>query len=186
MKQKKYSIYVRLAMVNLLAILVVLGATAGVEAANQCPTGETGTPPNCQATSSSTSQTTPPTSSFNLDSVNTSHQCGSKDGAVKTSINFGCKGESCLTTHPDAAYCSGNNSGILDVTFAIIRFLSYGVGLVIIGSLVVAGIQYTSSQGDPKASAQAQERIKSTVIALLVFIFAYAILDYIVPAGFLK
>lgn len=126
--------------------------------------------------------------SFNIDNVSTQHQCGSGDGAVKTSINFGCKGESCLSTHPDPNYCARgvNASGILDVTFAIIRFLSYGVGLVIIASLVVAGIQYTTSQGDPKASAMAQERIKSTVIALIIFIFGYAILDYILPAGFLK
>jgi len=65
--------------------------------------------------------------------------------------------------------------------FAIIRFLTTGVGLVLIGSMVVAGIQYASSRGDPQATASALNRIMSNVIALLIFLFAYAILNYVIP-----
>lgn len=96
--------------------------------------------------------------------------CGRGANAVKTSISIGCKGE-------------GNP--ILDMLFAFIRFLSDGVGLVLVASLVWAGIQYTSSRGDPNASAEAMKRIQSVVIALLIFIFAYAILNYVVPGTFL-
>lgn len=96
--------------------------------------------------------------------------CGSGKNAVKTSIDFGCRGE-------------GNP--ILDMTFAIIRVLSDGVGIVIIGSIIVAGIQYSTSQGDPNASAQAMNRIRSALIALLIFVFAYAILNYVLPGQFL-
>ena len=74
----------------------------------------------------------------------------------------------------------------MDALFAIIRFLSIGVGLVIIGSLVVAGIQFTSSRGDPQGSANALKRVQSTFIALLLFLFTYAILNYIVPGQLLK
>jgi len=74
----------------------------------------------------------------------------------------------------------------MDITFAIIRFLSIGVGLVLVGSMVVAGIQYAGSRGDPNSTAQAQKRIASNVTALLIFIFAYAILNYVVPGAFLK
>jgi hypothetical protein len=70
--------------------------------------------------------------------------------------------------------------------FAIIRFLSVGVGLLVVASLVWAGVQYTSSRGDPAATAKAMERIQSTVLALIVYIFAAAILDYVIPQGFLK
>lgn len=96
--------------------------------------------------------------------------CGS-DPQVQTSVDFGCKGQ-------------GNP--ILDMTFGIIRFLSAGVGIVIVGSMVVAGIQYTSARGDPNASAKAKGRIQSNVIALLIFIFAYAILNYVIPGAVLK
>ena len=97
--------------------------------------------------------------------------CGTGSDSVKVSFDIGC---------------SGKGNPILDATFAIIRFLSDGVGLVIIASLVIAGIQYSSSKGDPQASEKAVKRMRSTVVALILFIFAYPLLNYLMPAGFLK
>jgi hypothetical protein len=96
--------------------------------------------------------------------------CGEGDTAYTPSIDLGCKGK-------------GN--AIMDLTFAIIRFISYGVGLVIVGSLTYAGIQYTGSRGDPNATALAVKRIQANVIALLLFIFAFAIVNYLIPGTFL-
>ncbi|MEO9179950.1 MAG: hypothetical protein ABI221_03660 [Candidatus Saccharimonadales bacterium] len=97
--------------------------------------------------------------------------CGGGDNAVTISLKIGCQHK-------------GNP--IVDMLFAIIRFLSLGVGIVVVGSIVVAGIQYTSSRGDPQAVKAAQGRITSTVIALLIYIFTFAILNWILPAGLLK
>jgi len=97
--------------------------------------------------------------------------CGKKSLEVSTAIDIGCK---------------GRGNPIADASFAIIRFLSYGVGLVVVGSIIVGGIQYSSSRGDPQATARAIERIRSTLIALIIFIFAFPILNYLIPAGFLK
>lgn len=98
--------------------------------------------------------------------------CGNaKDGAVQVSINIGCKGV-------------GNP--IMDALFAIIRFLSDGVGLVVIASIVWGGIQYSASRGNPQETAKAIERVRASLIALLIYIFGYAILNYIIPAGVLK
>ena len=98
--------------------------------------------------------------------------CGdnSHGGAVHTEIDFGCKG-------------AGNP--IADLLFAILRFLSDGVGLVLVASMVWAGIQYTSSRGDPQATAAALRRVRANVIALILFIFAYAILNFVVPGAVL-
>lgn len=97
--------------------------------------------------------------------------CGAGDNAVKTAIDIGCKG-------------LGNP--ILDALFAVIRFLTLGAGLVMIGSMIVAGIQYSASKGDPQATAAALKRIGSTFGALLLFIFIFAIANWLVPAGVLK
>jgi hypothetical protein len=96
----------------------------------------------------------------------------------------GGRGESGIKTSIDIG-CVGKGNPIADMTFAFIRVLSVGVGLVVVGSIIVAGIQYTTSRGDPKATAAAETRIKSSVVALLIYIFGYAILNYIIPAGFL-
>jgi type IV secretion system pilin len=107
---------------------------------------------------------------INTSTSSGAYHCGdTTHGEVFTSINIGCKGV-------------GNP--ILDMLFAFIRLLSDGVGILIIGSIVVAGIQYTASQGDPNASAAAIKRIRTSLIALLIFIFAYAMLNYVIPAGF--
>jgi len=97
------------------------------------------------------------------------HYCGTGKDRVETMLDFGCKGQS---------------TAIIDILFAIIRFLSAGVGIIIIGSTVYAGIQYITSRGDPQATAKAIARVRNNVIALGLFIFAYAILNYLIPAGF--
>jgi hypothetical protein len=82
--------------------------------------------------------------------------------------------------------CKQEGNPIADATFAIIRFLSDGVGLVVIGSIIYGGIQYSASRGDPQAAAAAIGRIRSSLIALLIFVFAYAILNYIIPGSVLQ
>lgn len=99
------------------------------------------------------------------------YTCGSGTDSVQMSIDIGC-------AHKGGA--------ITDAVFAIIRLLSDGVGLVVVGSIIVGGIQYTASAGDPGATSRAVGRIRESLIALLIFIFGYAILNFVIPAGFLK
>jgi|GEM_PF-914260 len=112
--------------------------------------------------------------------ANTSYQCGSGANAVHTSINIGCYGANCQSKNIHGC------SALLDATFAIIRFLSAGVGIVVIASVIWAGIQYTSARDDPSAVGKAKSRIVTSLSALGLFIFGYAILNYVIPAGFFK
>lgn len=105
-------------------------------------------------------------------------QCGSGKNKVETSIDIGCRGEACHTSNPDGC------SALVDAVFAIIRLLSAGVGIVIIGSTIFAGIQYTTANGDAGAVTKAKGRIRGNLVALAIFIFGYAILNYVIPAGF--
>lgn len=119
-----------------------------------------------------------------------SYQCGTGSDKQITSIDFGCKGDACIASAHNStavpAYCLQNTSPITDLLFSLIRFLSDGVGLVIIGSIIFAGIQYTTAGGDPQNVAKAVKRIRSSITALIFFIFIYAILNYLIPAGFFK
>jgi hypothetical protein len=107
---------------------------------------------------------------FSLGDPSGQYYCGSQP-KVAVSIDFGCEGK-------------GNP--VVDIVFAIIRFLSAGVGIAVVASLVWAGVQYTASRGDPAATAKAVERMRNTVIALIAFIFLAALLDYVIPTGFLN
>ena len=111
--------------------------------------------------------------------------CGSGSGYVQTSFDFGCKGNACPTDKSlGSGYCSTAHSGITDLLFAIIRFLSDGVGLLIVLSVTIGGVQYITSRGEPQGTQAAIKRLTSSMVALLVFIFAYAILNYVIPGGF--
>lgn len=112
------------------------------------------------------------TTKIDVDAQTSGQPCGADgQGRIDPVIDLGCKGV-------------GNP--ILDITFAVMRFLSVGAGLVIIGSMIVAGIQYTASKGDPQATGAAMKRIVSNASALAFFVFAYAILNWVVPNGVLQ
>ncbi len=99
---------------------------------------------------------------------NKPYTCGSGANAIKTSFNFGCKGV-------------GNP--IVDLAFAFIKFLTYGVGLVLIASIIYAGIMYTSSSGNPENTAAAKKRILNAFIGLIFYLLIFAALQYLVPGG---
>lgn len=105
-------------------------------------------------------------------------QCGKGgDNVVKTSFNFGCRGEN--DPRPQV-------NPIWDISFAIIRFLIAGIGIVAVISVIVAGIQYSAAQGNPQAIQASIKRIQSSVGALLLYIFAWALINFIVPGGIVR
>ena len=64
-----------------------------------------------------------------------------------------------------------------------IKFLSAMTGLIVVISIVVGGIQYSTAGGDPGKVAAAKTRITQAIIALLIFIFLLSFLQWVVPGG---
>lgn len=65
----------------------------------------------------------------------------------------------------------------------IILFLGAGVGLVIIIMIIIGGIQYITSGGDPNHVNEAKKRIANALLALITWILIYAFLNWIMPGG---
>jgi hypothetical protein len=134
--------------------------------------------------------TTQPNGTFNTgDNTDLGNNSGHTDKSTKT-INDTCGG---TVDGDDESVglsinigCRGKGNPVTDMLFAVIRILSDGVGLIVVGSIIVGGIQYTGSRGDPQSTAMAVNRIRSSVFALIIFIFGYAILNFIIPQGFFK
>jgi hypothetical protein len=74
---------------------------------------------------------------------------------------------------------------ILKYTVAGINFLSALAGIALIASLMIAGFQYMTAQDDPGKVQKSKARIIQTLIALLLFIFMYSLLNFLVPGGVL-
>lgn len=65
----------------------------------------------------------------------------------------------------------------------VINFMSFGVGIIVVGMIIVGGIQYTTSGGVPQKIEAARKRITNAVIALVLYIFMFAILQWLIPGG---
>jgi hypothetical protein len=64
-----------------------------------------------------------------------------------------------------------------------IDFLAALVGLGTVISIVIGGIQYGSSGGDPGAVTAAKTRIRNSLIAFITFLFLFVLLQWLVPGG---
>lgn len=78
-----------------------------------------------------------------------------------------------------------NNCGIMRYLKIFINVLSALAGVVIVGSIVGGGIQYSMAGSDPQKVQAAKARIRNAIIALLFFLFGYGLLNYLVPGGVL-
>jgi hypothetical protein len=111
--------------------------------------------------------------------------CGTneeEDKNVHTKFDFGCLG----TNYAQTGQGPKNISPILDLTYAVVRFLSIGVGIVIAISIIMSGIQYSMSEGNAEVTQKAKSRIRSAVLGLAIYIFVFAIAQFLVPGGVFK
>lgn len=94
---------------------------------------------------------------------------------------------------PDQGITNDNcstNSDKCDLTAEyinpIINFLAILVGVIVVISVVLGGIQYSAAGDNPQAVSAARSRIINALIAALAFLFLWGFLQFIVPGGFLN
>ena len=83
-----------------------------------------------------------------------------------------------------AVDCGNASNPIYGYLRGIIIFLGGAIGLAVIITIIVAGIQYSSSAGNPANITKAKERLTNAVIGLVLYLFLAAILRYLVPQIF--
>lgn len=105
-----------------------------------------------------------------------------------------CPGDGCgkddegCKTDPDCNEddLTPENCGILDILLKLINALSALVGVVIVALIVVGGIQYSAAGDNPQSTAAAKKRIMNAIIALIMFVFMTAFLQWLIPGGVLN
>ncbi|MDB5182071.1 MAG: hypothetical protein JWP13_834 [Candidatus Saccharibacteria bacterium] len=86
--------------------------------------------------------------------------------------------EDCRT---DASQCNP----VAQYINPLINTLSAAAGIAVVIGIIIGGIQYASSGGDPQKAAAGKNHIKMSVIALIGFFFLYAFLQFLIPGGIL-
>lgn len=80
--------------------------------------------------------------------------------------------------------CNGNcGSGDIGGIFAVItNTLIYLIGAISVIMVIVGGLRYVLSNGDPKAAEGGRNTILYAVIGIVVSLMAYAIVNFVVKA----
>lgn len=80
--------------------------------------------------------------------------------------------------------CTNTNCNIF------IRYLNPAInlgailaGLAVVIGIIIGGIQYATSGGDPQKAATGKGHVKKAVIALIGFFFLYAFLRFLIPGN---
>lgn len=76
-----------------------------------------------------------------------------------------------------------NNPIMKKVILPFSQGLAALVGVVVVLSIVISGIQYSSARDNPQMVAAAKNRIVMSLLALLLLMFAGSILNWITPGG---
>lgn len=65
----------------------------------------------------------------------------------------------------------------------ITNFLSAAVAIVVIGVIIVGGIQYSMAGDNPSAVTAAKKRITDGLLALTAYLLIFSLLQWLIPGG---
>lgn len=78
--------------------------------------------------------------------------------------------------------CLDTNPIVTDLN-VIVNFLSAGVGIVVIATIIIGGIQYSLAGDKAEAVTKAKTRITNGLLALVIYILIFGFLQWVVPGG---
>jgi hypothetical protein len=86
----------------------------------------------------------------------------------------------CIGTGANTAGGSGQNGDLGGLIKTVVNTLLYVLGAAAVLMIVIGGIRYVTSQGDPAHIKSAKDTILYSVIGLIVAILAYALVNFVV------
>lgn len=79
----------------------------------------------------------------------------------------------------DSAVCKGKNDSASTLMTTVISTMLLLIGSIAVIMIIIGGIRYTTSNGDPSKVKSAKDTILYSVIGLVVAIGAYAIVKFV-------
>lgn len=87
---------------------------------------------------------------------------------------------SCSGANVSTALCADRSDNAQSMVGPIVSTLLFVVGIVSVIVIIIGGIMYITSAGDPGRAKKAKDTIMYAVIGLVVAIMAYAIVDFVI------
>lgn len=103
-------------------------------------------------------------------------------GAQPTALAVGgLVGKSC-SEGATSSLCTGTSASLGDTVKKLINTLLFVLGAVAVIVIIVGGIRYTTSDGDPGKIQSAKNVILYAVIGVIVSMLAYAIVNFVIDS----
>lgn len=102
--------------------------------------------------------------------------CSPNDPTCSTTSGD-CKGDGTIES------LNEKNCGIISYIVIITNVLSALVGVIIVTMIIWGGIQYSSAGSDPSKVQAARQKISNALVALVLFVFGFAIVQWLIPGG---
>lgn len=79
---------------------------------------------------------------------------------------------------------SSSNCNVVNLYLnPFIKLLSILVGVAVVLGIIIGGIQYAASGGDPQKVATAKLKIRNAIVALILFFFLNALIQFLIPGA---
>lgn len=83
-------------------------------------------------------------------------------------------------SNPGAAVCKSKGDDATNMIQVVLNILLYVLGIISVVMIVIGGIRFTTSNGDPAGTKTARMTIIYSVVGLVVAILSYAIVNLVV------
>lgn len=107
--------------------------------------------------------------------------CTCPSGQQAVSVPVNSNGSGCVPINARTTNLTHNPIFFYLRWFLI--FLGGGVGLAVVGGIVMGSYMYITARGNSAQVQKGQNTILNSVLGLILFIFMYAILQFLVPGG---
>lgn len=82
--------------------------------------------------------------------------------------------------------CDPTGDGsVWNLLATVVNFLAVGVGVVVLLGIIFGAFLYATSGGSADQAKRGIGYVRNAIIALLLFVFMYAIINFIIPGGLL-
>jgi len=79
---------------------------------------------------------------------------------------------------------TGAEGNLMNEVMVIINFALGVIGFVAVAFIIIGGVQYMTSQGDPGKITRAKNTIMYSVIGLIISLLAFAIVNFVLTSIF--
>lgn len=105
-----------------------------------------------------------------------SDDTGTSNGLSTARDTGDCKASSYKDLNQD-------NCEMIHIIAVVTKALSGIAGLVIIAMIILGGIQYSAAGPDPSKVQAAKQKMVNALLALLLLVFGFSLLQWLVPGG---